>query len=193
MAHNNVEVEIKTQLTKKKFTDLEIWLSKNAKFIKTSEHSDDYYTPNYKSFLSPKYPFEWLTVRLRDGKILMNYKHWYPEGIKDTTHCDEYETQVSDAVQLSKILKAIRFTKFITVAKTRKVFNVGNNDIEVALDKVKGLGYFIEVESLRDFGGIKKTHKMLTEFLHKVGIMDTHTVPGGYAAELMRRKGLVKA
>lgn len=192
MAINNTEVEIKTKLGKKKFEEIKKWLEKNSKFIKSSHHIDDYYTPEHKSFLNKKYPYEWLTIRRRDGKILLNYKHWYPEGVKYTTHCDEYETEISDNVQMDLILSATRFKKFITVEKKRETF-VYKKELEIALDVAKGLGYFIEVESLKDFGGIAKTHKALTDFLKVLGINETKTIPGGYAAELMRRKGLIKA
>lgn len=60
------------------------------------------------------------------------------------------------------------------------------------MDKIKGLGYFIEAESLNNYGGPKKTHKRLVEFLHGLGIKKFITLPGGYAAEMLRRKGLMK-
>lgn len=191
MAHNNTEVEIKTALTKKKFDSLQKWLKKNSKFVKVSHHIDDYYTPTHNSFLKPRYPYEWLTLRKRDGKVLLNYKHWYPEGVKYTTHCDEYETEVNDAKNLALILDSLRLKKFISVEKKRHIF-IYKKNLEIAQDEVRGLGYFIEVESLKDFGGVEKTHKALTDFLKLIGINKTKTIPGGYAAELMRRKGLLK-
>ena len=122
---------------------------------------------------------------------MINYKHWYPEGVKNTTHCDEYETFVGDDETLSKIFGALKFEKFITVEKERKVY-VYKNKIEIAFDKVKGLGYFLEVESLKDVGGVEKTHAMLVDYMHSLGIKNTNTVPGGYASELMRKKRLLK-
>ena len=191
MAHNDVEVEIKVKLTKKKFESVEKLVKKTSKFVKSSHHIDDYYLPKQKSFLKPKYPYEWLTIRLRDGKTLLNYKHWYPEGIKDTTHCDEYETEVLDSKSLHKLLTALNFEKFITVEKQRRVY-IYKNNIEIAFDGVKGLGNFLEVESLKNFGGVKKTHQKLVEHLNHLGIKDTSTIPGGYASEIMRKRGLLK-
>lgn len=191
MAHNNVEVEIKVALSKNRFEEIKRKIKKICKFVKTSYHIDNYYTPIYKSFLKPRYPYEWLTIRQRDGKTFLNYKHWYPEGAKYTTHCDEYQTEVFDAKLLAKILKAVRFNKFISIEKKRLIF-IYKNKLEVALDVVKGLGCFLEIESLRDFGGTNKTREEILKFARFLGIYETKTIPGGYAAELMRRKGLRK-
>ena len=158
---------------------------------KVSHHVDDYYDRGSNSFLTKKYPFEWLTIRKRDGKILLNYKHWYPENVKYTTHCDEYELEVGDAKMLSKLLGALGSKKFITIDKEREVYNY-KSTFEIALDKVKGLGYFMEVESLKDFGSPDKTHAEILNFTKSLGIKETKTVPGGYAAEMMRKKSLVR-
>jgi len=218
MAHNNIEVEIKIKLTKSKFEKTKLRLEKIAKRIKTSHHNDAYYNPIYevpgycqgffspllhrernpseakinlakgdKSFLKQKYPYEWLTIRQRDGKVKLNFKHWYPEGVKNTTHCDEYETEVSDKTQIEKILKALHFENFITIDKKRITY-IYKNELEIALDEVKGLGYFIEVESIKNEGGVNIAHQKLIDFLQKeLGITKTTTVPGGYAAEMMRK------
>ncbi len=129
-------------------------------------------------------------ITRRDEKVLLKYKHWYPEGVKNTTHCDEYETQVTNKEQTDKILTALSFKKFLTVNKKRETFTY--QDLEIVFDEVKGLGYFIEVESLKDFGGVEKTRDEILKFTSFLGLKKTTTVPGGYAGALMRKNGLVK-
>ena len=191
MAHNNIEVEIKIPLSKKEFVRIKNYLEKNSSFIKSSHHKDRYYTPKKGSFLDKKYPYEWLTMRERDGRVLFNYKHWYPENTKYTTHCDEYETEVKDSKSLAKMLIALNFKEFVTVEKKRLIF-VYKGKFEIALDEVKNLGYFIEVEALKEFGGPTKAHEEILKFTKSLGLNQTKTVPGGYGAELMRKKGLMK-
>lgn len=187
MAKNNIEVEFKVKLTQKKFENIKRKLSKIAVKTKSSHHIDYYYDSRLKSFLKPKYPFEWLTIRQRDGKIKLNYKHWYPEGVANTTHCDEYETEISNKDSLEKILKVLHFENFITVNKKRLTYEY-KNEIEITMGQVKGLGYFIEVESIHNKGGPKKAHKKLLIFLRdELGITKTKTIPGGYVGEIMRR------
>lgn len=190
MAHNNQEIELKLPLTKSEFQAAMRKLAKIAKFVKFSRHVDDYLTPIKKSFLDVKYPYEWLTIRKRDGKVIFNYKHWYPENTKYTTHCDEYETEVQDSAQLERILKALNFKKFVTVAKKRHIYNY-HDSLEIALDEVKDLGFFIEVETIKDFGTVKKAQEEILNFTKSIGLKRTKTVPGGYGAELLRRKGLL--
>lgn len=192
MAHDNIEVEIKVALTKVKFDSIKKQIKKISKFVKSSHHIDHYYNSKHLDFLKPKYPYRWLTIRERDGRIILNYKHWYPEGVKYTTHCDEYETEIGNIKQLDKILEALDIEKFVVIDKKRETY-VFKNKIEIALDQVKRLGYFIEAESLKNLGGVEKTHKELVKFMNSLGITNTKTVPGGYGAAMLRKKGLMKA
>jgi|SRR3989344_858070 len=190
MANNNVEVEIKTRVMKSDFVRVEKYIKNKFEFVKSSHQVDTYYSPAKKLFLKPKYPYEWLSIRKRDDKIVLNYKHWYPEGHKVTTHCDEYESKFENSEQLEIILKVLNFEKLVTVEKTRNVYK--NGDFEIALDNVKGLGYFIEIESINNIGGVKRAHKNILNFAKLLNIDTSVFVPGGYAAEMMRRKGLMK-
>lgn len=189
MAHDSVEIEIKVPITKFKYESIKKTLGSTAKLIKSSHHVDDYYTSRLNDFLKPKYPYEWLMLRKRDGVVKLSYKHWYPEGVKYTTHCDEFETVVDDFSQMEKILTALKFKKFITVDKERLTY-IYRDELEIALDTVKELGCFIEIEALKDFGGIDNARKRILSLIKELGIKRTKTVPGGYAAELMRRGGL---
>ncbi len=191
MAQDNIEVEIKVQLTKARFDDIKKKVKKTSKFIKSSRQVDTYFNPKQLNFLKPKHPYCWLSLRERDGKLLLNYKHWYPEGAKHTTHCDEYETSIADKDQLRKILKALDIAEIITVDKKREVY-IYKNRIEVAFDDVNGLGYFLEAESLKNTGGIEKTYKHLEEFVKSLGVYEIKTIPGGYAAAMLRKKNLIK-
>jgi len=186
MAQNNIEVEIKTKISKKQFADIKLKLKKISKPIKEIHHIDDYYTPKHKDFLKPKYPYEWLSVRNRGSKVILNYKCWYPKGVKNTKYCDEYETEVSDIDQLKKIFKVLDIKKIVTVDKKRLSFNY-KNKFEIALDEVKGLGFFIEVEALKNKRNLNETHKELVEFAKTLGVEKIIMVPGGYGAEMLRK------
>ena len=187
MAYNDQEIELKLPLSEDKFKRIIKILRNKAKFVKSSHHIDDYYTPIRVSFLKRRYPFEWLTIRQRDGIISINYKHWYPENTKYTTHCDEYEVKVDNKIQAEKILEALKFKKFISVEKKRMIFMNGNS-LEIALDEGKDLGFFIEVETLKDFGSVQKARKVILEFTKSLGLKETKTVPGGYAHAMIRSK-----
>ncbi len=96
MSLGNIEVEIKVKISKDRFDSIKRTLNKSCHFKDKIHHIDTYYNSAHKNFLKPKYPYEWLSLRKRGDKLTLNYKHWYPSGVKNTTHCDEYETNIDN-------------------------------------------------------------------------------------------------
>ena len=167
MALNNQEIEIKLPITKLQYKKINNTLSRIGKLIKFSQQEDIYFTPKLDSFLNVKFPYKWLSLRKRDSKAILNFKHWYPENTKYTTHCDEYETQIRDSNQLERILKALNFKKIVTVEKKRRVYNY-QKKFEISLDIVKDLGYFVEVETIKDLGSVENAYKHILAFCKKL-------------------------
>ncbi len=190
MAANNTEIEIKLPLSAEAFLALKEKLNSKAKFVKESHQIDDYYTPVHRNFVGGKLPFEWLSIRKRGGKTILNYKHFYPENEWITTHCDEYETEVQSAEQVEKILSALNFSKVCIVEKTRQVFV--SSDFEIALDEVKDLGYFVEIEAMKDFGSVEETRKLLFDFAHSLGIDTSSPDARGYAYLMCIKNGMIR-
>lgn len=190
MTHNNQEIEIKIPLGKKQFLSVRRKIKKIAKFIKKTSQEDTYYTPAHKNFVKPKYPFEWLSIRKRGDNIELNYKHYYPEHAETHTHCDEYETKLGHEDQVEKIFKALNIKKLVTVNKIRETYNY-KNELEIALDQVRELGYFIEIESLKSFGYIQKTRERLFDFAKSLKIDIKIMDKRGYPYLLINKKGLM--
>ncbi len=184
MANDDVEIEIKVQLTLSEYAAIKERLSKIAKFVKTVDQSDEYFTPSNRNFLAEKYPYEWLSIRKRGVKNILNYKHFYPERAEVHTHCDEFETEVGDKSKLEKIFTALNITSIVTVEKQREVFLYGE-DFEIALDNVKELGYFIEIETIKNFGTVENARKAIYAFAAELGIDATNEDVRGYPFLLM--------
>ena len=191
MPEKDREIEIKIQLEEREFLRIRDDASKIARFAKHSEQSDEYFTPNHRNFVEPRYPFEWLSIRKRGDKAILNYKHWYPENVETSTHCDEFEAEFKDAEKLRRIMSAINFRSLVTVEKEREMY-VFEDIFEIAFDKVKGLGYFIEIEALKEFGSVEETRNKLFEFAKKLGIHVTEADKRGYPYALMKMKGWIK-
>lgn len=191
MAHNNIEVEIKVPVDSATFARIRGELRKIAKFDKKSQQTDVYFTPIHRDFTEPEFPFEWLSVRKRAGKTIINYKHFYPENAETTTHCKEFETELKDAGQIMNIFRALNVRELVTVEKERETYIV-KDEFEIALDSVKDLGNFMEIESLKDFGGVEETRKRIIEFAKGLGINASEADKRGYPFLLMKKKGLIK-
>jgi predicted adenylyl cyclase CyaB len=67
-------------------------------------------------------------------------------------------------------LEFLDFKKVVTVKKQREYWMCG--DIEVALDYINELGYFIEAEAKGDFRDTKEAKNTCIKFLENLGIKD---------------------
>lgn len=130
---NDIETEIKIILTEKEYRDLKTLLKVKAQFAKQIIQSDTY----YKSPALEKNAY--LRIGERGNKNILTYKH------KHDNYCDEWEVEVDNPETLEKIFKALNITKLAMVEKVRNVFNYLDK-YEIALDDVKNIGYFIEIE-----------------------------------------------
>jgi len=190
MSNKDKEIEIKIPLDEIRFYELKEKLKQIAKFEKISKQTDEYFTPSDRNFIEPEYPFEWLSIRRRGEKVILNYKHFYPENFHTFTHCDEFETEITNLNQLNKIFSALNLKKLVTVEKEREIYK--NDEFEIALDKVKELGYFIEIEAIKDLGTVEETREKFFEFAGNLGIDTSKTDKRGYPYLLMEKKGLIK-
>ncbi|MFZ3077190.1 MAG: class IV adenylate cyclase [Candidatus Aenigmatarchaeota archaeon] len=191
MPHNDTEIEIKIKLDKELFSKVREKVENTAKFVKKVRQSDEYFTPAHRNFVEPKFPFEWFSIRERGGKAILNYKHWHPENAEVHTHCDEFETELANPGAMRKILSALDFKKLVTVDKEREAYTY-EDEFEIALDVVKDLGYFIEIETMKDFGSVEEARKKLFEFAKILGVDVSNPDLRGYPFLLMEKQGLVK-
>lgn len=142
---SDVETEIKIKLSEEEYNNLKSILDKNGKFLKNTHQKDTYYSPTHRDFTKPKYPYEWLRIGERGNKIIVNYKHWYPEEAEVNTHCDEYEVEIDDAINMDRIFKVLNLREIAVVDKNRLTY-MYLDKYEIALDTVEKLGYFVEIE-----------------------------------------------
>jgi adenylate cyclase class 2 len=110
------------------------------------------------------------TLRLRRyrGRMELTYKGPRAEGaIKKRT-----ERTVALRHDPSQLLEDLGFEPIHTVKKHRSLWRMG--DVEVALDKIPGLGTFVEVEATR--GG----EKAVQQALRRLGISERIIEPRSY-------------
>jgi len=140
--NNNVEIEIQVNIENSK--PLIEFLEKNAIFQKENRQIDEYFSPIHRNFTEVRPVKEWLRLRDSNGKYSINYKNWHFDEVGKSHYCDEYETKVEDLDQLKRIFEVLNFKSIVKVDKVRKVWTYG--EYEIAMDSVKGLGDFVEIE-----------------------------------------------
>jgi len=136
------EIEIQVRIGDS--SNLLDFLKSNAEFQYENHQVDTYYTPAHRDFIGVRPVDEWLRLRNSDGKCLLTYKNFQRNTAGQSIYCDEYETKVADLDQLRKVFGALDIQPIVTVDKVRKTWRY--QDYEIAVDKVEGLGDFVEIE-----------------------------------------------
>jgi len=159
-----IEVEIRTICNNP--IELEKKLSSLFPIVKTKHQVDEYFLHPLRDFYSNPSFKEYLRIRIDGQKTVLAYhKAFLKDGKK--THTEEHELLVENYSEMKSVLESLSFKPFVTVTKERKVFDAG--DFELCFDYIKELGYFLEVEAKKDFGGIDKTTQECFNFLKKIG------------------------
>lgn len=184
----NIEVEIKVKIDN--FEEIKTKVSFVGKLVKAIKQIDDYYTPCHRDFYALKpHPVEWLRIRTNPDKVVFEYDKSINKREDGEQDCaEEYETEISDVGELKKILDFLDFKKVVTVEKQREYWMCG--DIEVALDYIKDLGYFIEAEAKGDFKNLEEAKKACLDFLENLGLKDAknNQIRKGYSQLLLENK-----
>lgn len=159
------EVEVKARLRDreaviKKLNDL------GCKFSKELHQIDHIFTPKGTPFPVPlSVPV--LRVREQNDKYLFTLK-LAQSGRQD---CIERELEILDGEKMIQIMKLLNYKEVATVNKKRIKTKLKNT--EIVLDKVKGLGEFMEVEKIvknKNHEDRKDIQKDLRVFLETLGI-----------------------
>lgn len=140
---NNLEIEI--QVRPERIEPLTEFLKQNGEFVSEHHQIDDYFVPPHRDFLKERPLREWLRLRDADGAYSINYKNWhYDENGKSLHWADEFESPIENIEVFRKIFNALNFRHIVTVDKKRQIWMY--KDCEVAIDNIRGLGDYVEVE-----------------------------------------------
>ena len=185
----NIEVEIKVKVDN--FEEIKKKISKIGKLIKAIKQIDEYYVPVHRNFFNQKpHPIEWLRIRTNPDKVTFEYDKSMNKKVDgEQDYAEEYETKISDVGEFKKILEFLDFRKVVTVEKEREYWKCGS--IEIALDKVKGLGAFIEAEAKGDFKDDKEAKQACIKFLEGLGLKDVEKnyIKKGYSELMLEKEG----
>lgn len=154
--------------------------------LRVQRQVDVYYNAPHRDFLAHKNISEWLRIRDEDGETSVTFKRWLPLTAAHKTHCDEFETFVSDGEALRKLFVALDFTELVTVDKNREEWRLGG--VVIALDTVKDLGNFVEFEySGETAQTVAAAHAAIEECIKKLNakLGDSHT---GYPHQLIDKQ-----
>ncbi|MDO8743454.1 MAG: class IV adenylate cyclase [Candidatus Azambacteria bacterium] len=139
-------------------------------------------TQNDTIFVDDKYgPFEkfqpdknLLRIRESQGKFLFTLKQ--PKS--NQLDCIERETEILNPQEMKEVLLLMGYHEAVQVHKVRIKTNY--NNWEICLDKVEGLGSFIEVEKICEDVDAEKIQNELFAFLQTLDIKPEDRIYEGY-------------
>lgn len=90
----------------------------------------------------------------------------------------EKEVRIDDWLQAKEIIEMLGFEEVVRLTKTREEGKF--NNLTICLDKVDGLGCFVEVEKMVESGNGENIQKELFDFLKSLGVKEEDRVREGY-------------
>lgn len=182
----DIEIEIKLPLQNP--DEVKDFLNKNAKLVSENIYQkDSYYVPIHRDFLAVKYPFEWLRLRKSPNGMFITYKHFFPENVKKTDYCDEFETKIDNFEAMEKMFKSLDFKDAVVVEKSRTSWMF--EEVEIVIDDVTDLGFYIELEAKGSFDDPKDGKNYLYDVLKKLNAKVGEEDLRGYPFRILENKG----
>ena len=131
---------------------------------------DEYYYDPLRNNLKPNKENqidECLRLRIKDNKHYITYKVDRFEG-KKWLYSDEYETEVKDINQLHKIFELLGLKKLLTINNNKSIYKT--DKYEIAIEEVKDLGNFMEVEYCTNENvDVKEIKEEIQRFIDELG------------------------
>ena len=157
-----LEVEVKVRID---IEEVKGKLSKlGARFIRDQHQLDTYFHHPCRDF---KKSDEALRVRAVSGKCLLTYKGRRLDSQTKTREEIEVDNKIFD------ILKALTFSKVRRIEKQRSFYRWDN--LKIFLDKVEGLGEFLEIE-----GDSWQSKEKIFQFLEELGVQRNRLIRKSY-------------
>lgn len=151
---------------------------------------DTYYVPAHRNFLDNKWPYEWLRLRETSMGASLDYKYFHRENAeKAADYCDEFQTKIESADALRKIFTNLNFKEVIIVEKSRSTWNY--KDVEIAVDNIKDLGFYIELELKKDFQDAKEAKQYLFSVLSELNAEVGEEDLKGYPYAILKKTGAI--
>lgn len=176
-----IEVEVKVRADHRQVKDK--LKEMGARPVGVEKQSDTYYNAPHRDFAETD---EALRIRCVNGTSVLTYKGRKLDKVSKTR--EEFETVV-EGDEARSILLSLGFKQSGRVRKSRDVYRY--NDFIICLDKVEGLGEFVEIELMAESdpgSDIEFHRKRIFEFLQKLGIRESESIRTSYLEMLLQKK-----
>lgn len=180
------EVETKIKLRKNEVNNLRNQIKRIANFRKKEIKSDFYFAIKKKN-----YPIKAFRIRKTNNTYLVNFKKWFK---KLWTHGvvvkEEFEFSINDKNSFLALMGDLGFVKWMSKLKISEIYyHKKDPRINIELNKVKYLGYFIEIECLvRNKTDIEKVKARILKTLKELNVNKKQIDNTGYTKMLWQKR-----
>lgn len=174
-------IEVETKVPVKDIDLVRERLKKISKFVGKESKKDDYYTLEYF-----RYPEKSLRVRDK-GKIReVNFKRRksYVDGVHAKT---EVQFEISDVKGFFELINDFGFRRWLHKEKVTELYRTPNG-VNIELNKVKRLGWFLEIEVLCKPKDVASARKKVVKVRELLGFSEKDSESRGYTKQLWALK-----
>jgi adenylate cyclase, class 2 len=186
-----LEIETKIRLNESQVNELKKRIKEIGIFEKKVEKIDNYFAIPRKN---KKYPKKAFRIRTLGDKYQINFKkplkkYWTKE-IVVKQEFEFYLNGKQEKDSLIKLFSDLGFTKWIEKTKSNETYLWKKDKrVSIELNKVKNLGYFIEIEYLAAESEIEKAKAQIKKVLKELNIKPEQINNKGYTKMLWEKTG----
>lgn len=185
-----LEVETKVPLDSREVPGFRKKILKIAKFKKKTNKEDDYFAiPRRGRGIIKRYPKKAFRIRDDGNSYVINFKRWLrkywtnaivikEEFEFETKHPDKFLALMTD-LGFKQWLKKFKISESYTYKKNKKV--------NIEINNVRHLGYFIEIEYIAEKRELKKAIHLVENILRELDIEPKDVHNKGYTKMLWDR------
>ena len=185
-----LEVETKVPLDSKEVPSLRKKILKIAKFKKKSNKSDDYFAiPVKMKGNVKKYPKKAFRIRDDQKELVVNFKKWLRQyWTKEIVVKEEFEFKLKGKDKVESLLTLFNdlgFVEWVKKIKWNETYAYKKDKrVSIEINRVKHLGYFMEIEYLCKPREIRKARRKILKVLKILEIKPNQIDNTGYTRML---------
>jgi adenylate cyclase class 2 len=180
-----VLLEVETKVKIHDVNELRKKIKKIANFVKKEIRGDDYFALNEK-FRKHGYPKKAFRIRDNKKEYVVNFKKWKKDfWTKEIVVKEEFEFKINETKNFLALIKDLGFVEWMKKIKTSESYiHKKDKRIIIEINKVKHLGYFMEIEYLAKKNEIGKAKKKIYSVLKELEINPKQINNTGYTKML---------
>ncbi len=170
-------IEVEAKISVKDVAKIRKKIKEIARFVRKETKKDDYYSLEYF-----QYPEKSLRVRNKGAIREVNFKKRlsYKNGIYAKK---EVQFEISDLKGFFDLIYDFGLRRWLHKEKTTELY-ITKDGVNIELNRVKGLGWFLELEVLCPLKDVNSSRKKVANVREKLGFSEKDSEVRGYTKQL---------